>query len=78
MSRTRLIGLFALAKLLLHYAISPGYGYFRDEFYYLACTEHLAPGRRTFDHSSDQLQRPLFVAAATLPGRAGFPVGYVV
>jgi dolichyl-phosphate-mannose-protein mannosyltransferase len=44
MSRLRLIGLFALAKLLLHLATSPGYGYFRDEFYYLACADHLAPG----------------------------------
>jgi len=44
MSRLRLIGLFALAKLLLHLATSTGYGYFRDEFYYLAYTEHPAPG----------------------------------
>ncbi len=50
MSRLRLIGLFALAKLLLHLATSTGYGYFRDEFYYLACTEHLAPGY--VDHPS--------------------------
>ena len=39
-----IITLFALAKLLLHLATSPGYGYFRDEFYYLACADHLAPG----------------------------------
>src|SRR5438093_11243495 len=39
-----IISLFALAKLLLHLATSPGYGYFRDEFYYLACADHLAPG----------------------------------
>ncbi|HYS05632.1 MAG TPA: glycosyltransferase family 39 protein [Candidatus Dormibacteraeota bacterium] len=50
MSRLRLIGLFALAKLLLHLATSTGYGYFRDELYYLACTEHLAPGY--VDHPS--------------------------
>ena len=44
MSRLRTIGLFTLAKLLLHLATTSGYGYFRDEFYYLACAEHLAPG----------------------------------
>src|SRR5262249_18207513 len=35
---------FALAKLALHLATSSGYGYFRDELYYLACTEHLDLG----------------------------------
>ena len=39
-----LIGLFAGAKLLLHLVATSGYGYFRDEFYYLACADHLAPG----------------------------------
>lgn len=32
------------AKLLLHLAAITHYGYFRDEFYYLACTEHLGWG----------------------------------
>jgi dolichyl-phosphate-mannose-protein mannosyltransferase len=41
---TFLIILFALAKLLLQLGASSGYGYFRDEFYYLACADHLAPG----------------------------------
>jgi Dolichyl-phosphate-mannose-protein mannosyltransferase len=40
----RLIALFALAKLALHLATSAGYGFFRDEFYYLACSHHLAAG----------------------------------
>jgi hypothetical protein len=31
----------ALAKLLVHLLFSSGYGYFRDEFYYLVCGEHL-------------------------------------
>jgi hypothetical protein len=31
----------ALAKLLFHLVFSSGYGYFRDEFYYIACGEHL-------------------------------------
>jgi hypothetical protein len=38
-----LLGL-PLAKCLLHIIFAPGYGYFRDEFYYLACTDHLAWG----------------------------------
>ena len=45
----RLAGLFALIKLLLHFALTLwtthlGYGYFRDEFYYLVCGRHLAWG----------------------------------
>jgi len=39
-----LIVLFASAKLVLHLATSSGYGYFRDELYYLACAEHLDIG----------------------------------
>jgi hypothetical protein len=39
-----MIALFALAKLVLHLTTSSGYGYFRDEFYYLACADHLAAG----------------------------------
>src|SRR5688572_11665554 len=35
---------FALAKLVLHLSTSQGYGYFRDELYYLACADHLAWG----------------------------------
>jgi hypothetical protein len=33
-----------LARLGLHLLTTSGYGYFRDELYYLACTEHLALG----------------------------------
>lgn len=33
-----------LAKLLLHLFTTQGYGYFRDEFYYLACADHPALG----------------------------------
>ncbi len=39
-----LIALFALLKLVLHLLTSSGYGYFRDELYYLASTEHLGWG----------------------------------
>ena len=45
----RLAFAFAAAKLLLQFALTLwsehlGYGYFRDEFYYLACGHHLAWG----------------------------------
>ncbi len=36
--------LLPAAKLALHLASHRGYGYFRDEFYYLACAARLAPG----------------------------------
>ena len=35
---------FAVIKVLIHLAVGKGYGYFRDEFYYLACSEHIAWG----------------------------------
>ena len=36
--------LIAGAALLLMAAFHGSYGYFRDELYYLACADHLAPG----------------------------------
>src|ERR1700754_3298934 len=44
-----LAAIFAAGKLLLHFALTLytqhlGYGYFRDEFYYIACGRHLAWG----------------------------------
>jgi hypothetical protein len=39
-TRAILIAL-ALAKLFIHLFTSQGYGFFRDEFYYIACSEHL-------------------------------------
>ncbi len=45
MRRARiLVGLFAAAKLLLHAFAIGHYGYFRDELYYVACSERLAFG----------------------------------
>ena len=41
MDRRALIVFFALVKLALHLATSSGYGYFRDELYYIACARHL-------------------------------------
>ncbi|MGB5999045.1 MAG: glycosyl transferase, family 39, partial [Thermoanaerobaculia bacterium] len=35
---------FPAAKLLIHLLTAQGYGYFRDELYYLACADHLAFG----------------------------------
>ncbi|QHN05414.1 glycosyltransferase family 39 protein [Granulicella sp. WH15] len=45
----RLAAIFAVVKLLLQFGLTLwtehlGYGYFRDEFYYLACGRHLAWG----------------------------------
>src|SRR5215203_1505135 len=35
---------FAVFSLFLHFVFNSGYGYFRDELYFLACGEHLAWG----------------------------------
>jgi hypothetical protein len=45
----RLAAAFGLTKLLITFALTLytshlGYGYFRDEFYYIACGRHLAWG----------------------------------
>ncbi|MDA8017344.1 MAG: glycosyltransferase family 39 protein [Thermoanaerobaculia bacterium] len=37
---THLVAGFALAKLVVHLVSIQGYGYFRDELYYLACADH--------------------------------------
>ncbi|MGE5343640.1 MAG: ArnT family glycosyltransferase [Candidatus Omnitrophota bacterium] len=36
-----IIGYFSLLTLILHLIAIKGYGYFRDEFYYLSCSDHL-------------------------------------
>jgi hypothetical protein len=43
-SDVAVLALLALAKLLFHLATSQGYGIFRDELYYIACSDHLALG----------------------------------
>ena len=39
-----IIGYIALLNLIMHLLAIKGFGYFRDEFYYIACSEHLAFG----------------------------------
>ena len=41
---THLIWFFSLLNLIVLLIFNHGYGYFRDEFYYIACGEHLAWG----------------------------------
>ncbi|HZN04708.1 MAG TPA: glycosyltransferase family 39 protein [Candidatus Polarisedimenticolia bacterium] len=41
---TRIVAGIALARLALNVAFHDRYGYFRDELYYLACSDHLAWG----------------------------------
>src|SRR5712692_4096111 len=43
-SDSTVLAALAAGKLLIHFLTNGGYGYFRDEFYYLACSEHLAAG----------------------------------
>jgi hypothetical protein len=38
------LGCIAAAKVLFHFLLTGRYGYFRDELYFLACSEHLAWG----------------------------------
>jgi hypothetical protein len=37
----RMLAAFAIAAFCLHAAFYPGYGWFRDELYFLACSDHL-------------------------------------
>ena len=39
-----LIGIIALINVVLHLIAIKGFGYFRDELYYIACSDHLAFG----------------------------------
>lgn len=43
-SDTALLVYLALGKLLIHFWSNGTYGYFRDELYYVACSDHLAWG----------------------------------
>ena len=48
LSGTALLICLALSKLILHWATSGGYGYFRDEFYYIAVSQRLQFGYLEF------------------------------
>jgi hypothetical protein len=41
LSESAIIASFSLVALLVHLLTNGGYGYFRDELYYLACAQHL-------------------------------------
>jgi hypothetical protein len=43
-SDTAMLAIIALGKLILNIAVHGRYGYFRDELYYIACSNHLAWG----------------------------------
>src|SRR5919107_3215134 len=71
-------------KLLLHFLTNGGYGYFRDELYYLACGEHLdwgyvdqAPLIALVARASRQLLGESLFAIRFLPAVAGAALVFV-
>jgi 4-amino-4-deoxy-L-arabinose transferase-like glycosyltransferase len=48
LSDTAILIVLALTKLLAHWLTSGGYGYFRDEFYYIAVSQRLDFGYLEF------------------------------
>jgi len=48
LSDTAILIYLALFKLILHWLTSGGYGYFRDEFYYIAASQRLQFGYLEF------------------------------
>src|SRR5438105_2040565 len=58
-----IIAAFVVAKLVIHFIFNRGYGYFRDELYYLACGQHLDWG---------YVDQPPLVAVAARVSRALF------
>jgi hypothetical protein len=44
LSDVAVLSYLALVTVFIHFLTNGGYGYFRDEFYYMACGEHLAWG----------------------------------
>lgn len=60
---TRIVVALALAKLLVHLITLRGYGIFRDELYYLACSRHLAWGYVEFPPMIAVLTRAMTAVA---------------
>lgn len=80
LSNTAIICYLAFARVLIHIAtnMAGGYGYFRDEFYYIACSDHMAWGyvdQPPFSIAALWLSRLLvgdsLVALRLLPAIAG-------
>ena len=80
LSNNALLCYLALTKLVIHLAtnVAGGYGYFRDELYYIACSDHMAWGyvdQPPFSIAALWLSRLLFgdslVALRFFPGVAG-------
>jgi hypothetical protein len=67
---TRIVLFLAIAKLLFHLVTFRGYGIFRDELYYLACSRHLAFGYVEFPPMIAVLTR----AATSVLGESLFAV----
>ena len=44
LSDLAVLSFLALLTIFIHFLTNGGYGYFRDELYYMACGEHLAWG----------------------------------
>src|SRR3990172_1846624 len=67
-----------LAKVLVHCVVAPDYGHFRDELYYIACSDHLDWGYVDHPHLSILLLKAIrwiagdsFLALRFLPVLAG-------
>jgi hypothetical protein len=56
-AHTKIIAIFSLLGLAIHLLTNRGYGYFRDELYFIACARHLDWGYVDFAPLSAWLLR---------------------